>query len=99
MTRPLPQALQTLVGAGALLLGLAAGGRRAQIPSEAGYGGVGPNFLPWVVAVALTAVRRLADLGGAQRRLSRRWTSPRAPRAATGPASSGSRPACCSTRR
>ena len=24
------------------------------IPSAAGYGGVGPNFLPWVVSIALT---------------------------------------------
>lgn len=26
----------------------------SQIPSEAGYAGVGPNFLPWVVSIALT---------------------------------------------
>ena len=32
-------------------LGLAAGALK--IPGEAGYGGVGPNFLPWVVAVVL----------------------------------------------
>ncbi len=25
----------------------------SQIPSEAGYAGVGPNFLPWVVSIAL----------------------------------------------
>jgi putative tricarboxylic transport membrane protein len=24
-----------------------------QIPSDSGYGGVGPNFLPWVCAVVL----------------------------------------------
>ncbi len=44
---------QALVGAGTLLLGglLAAGA--TQISSAAGYGGVGPNFLPWVVGLAL----------------------------------------------
>jgi putative tricarboxylic transport membrane protein len=33
-------------------LGLAAGA--VKIPGEAGYGGAGPNFLPWLVAAALT---------------------------------------------
>jgi len=47
--------LQTLVGAGVLLLGLGLGWGAVSIPSAAGYGGVGPNFLPWLVAVALTA--------------------------------------------
>ena len=44
---------QTLVGAGVVLvaLGLAAGA--LSIPSAAGYGGVGPNFLPWLVALSL----------------------------------------------
>ena len=32
-------------------LGLAAGA--VNIPSAAGYGGVGPNFLPWLVALSL----------------------------------------------
>ena|SRR5659263_68985 len=45
--------LQTLVGVGVVLLavGLAAGA--VSIPSNAGYAGVGPNFLPWLVAAAL----------------------------------------------
>lgn len=44
---------QTLVGVGALLIAaLLAWGAR-DISSEAGYAGVGPNFLPWVVAAAL----------------------------------------------
>ena len=45
---------QTLVGVGVLLtgLGLAFGAR--DISSVAGYGGVGPNFLPWMVSVVLT---------------------------------------------
>ncbi len=48
-----PLFLQTLVGAGVVLvaLGLAAGA--VSIPSNAGYAGVGPNFLPWLVATAL----------------------------------------------
>lgn len=44
---------QTLIGAGVLATGLALGAGAISIPSEAGYGGVGPNFLPWVVAVVL----------------------------------------------
>ena len=46
--------LQTLVGAGVLLLGVGLAAGAVSIPSAAGYGGVGPNFLPWLVAVALT---------------------------------------------
>jgi putative tricarboxylic transport membrane protein len=46
--------LQALVGAGTALLGLGMMGGAAMTPGEAGYGGVGPNFLPWVVSVALT---------------------------------------------
>ena len=44
---------QTLVGVCVLLTGLALGAGAVSIPSEAGYGGVGPNFLPWVVAAVL----------------------------------------------
>lgn len=49
-----PRRLQhTLIGAGALVLaGLLAWGA-AGIPGQAGYAGVGPNFLPWVVACVL----------------------------------------------
>lgn len=44
---------QALVGLGTLIVGgiLAAGA--TQIPSTAGYQGVGPNFLPWVVSGVL----------------------------------------------
>ncbi|MBN9408438.1 MAG: tripartite tricarboxylate transporter TctB family protein [Burkholderiales bacterium] len=44
---------EALVGAGVLAVAalLAAGALR--IPGEAGYGGVGPNFLPWFVAAGL----------------------------------------------
>jgi putative tricarboxylic transport membrane protein len=46
---------QTLIGAGAIVLGLAYAWGATAIPSEAGYGGVGPNFLPWLVALLLGA--------------------------------------------
>jgi putative tricarboxylic transport membrane protein len=59
---------QTLVGAGIVLLGVALGAGAISIPSEAGYGGAGPNFLPWVVAVVLAAcgifIVREARTGG-----------------------------------
>ena len=44
---------QTIVGGGVLLVavGLAVGA--LQIPADSGYGGVGPNFLPWLCAVVL----------------------------------------------
>ena len=44
---------QTLIGAGALAIGVAMAWGASQIPSTAGYSGVGPNFLPWVVSLAL----------------------------------------------
>ena len=46
-------AAQTAVGAGVALLGLGLGLGALAIPSEAGYGGVGPDFLPWLVAGVL----------------------------------------------
>ncbi len=48
-----PSMAQTAVGAGVLLLALALAAGALSIPSAAGYGGVGPNFLPWAVAGAL----------------------------------------------
>ena len=44
---------QLLIGAGSLVGGLALAVGALQIRSDAGYAGVGPNFLPWVVAVGL----------------------------------------------
>jgi len=44
---------QTLVGVGVLLVGVALALGGLSIPSAAGYGGVGPNFLPWLMAGAL----------------------------------------------
>ena len=48
-----PPKAQTLVGAIVALTGLGLAGGALKIPGEAGYGGVGPNFLPWVVALVL----------------------------------------------
>lgn len=49
-----PRALrQTLVGAGTMLLGAFYAWGATGIPGEAGYAGVGPNFLPWLVSVGL----------------------------------------------
>ncbi|MCT9809699.1 tripartite tricarboxylate transporter TctB family protein [Acidovorax sp. Be4] len=45
--------LQTVVGAGVLLVGVALAFGALSIPGNAGYGGVGPNFLPWVCAAVL----------------------------------------------
>jgi putative tricarboxylic transport membrane protein len=45
--------VQTLVGAGVILTGLGLGAGALTIPSAAGYGGVGPNFLPWLVSGVL----------------------------------------------
>jgi putative tricarboxylic transport membrane protein len=47
------RAVQQLVGAAIVLTGLAIGAGAVSIPSAAGYGGVGPNFLPWVIAGVL----------------------------------------------
>ena len=53
MTRPAASNLQTVVACGVMLVGLAMAGGAVSIPSAAGYGGVGPNFLPWLVSIAL----------------------------------------------
>ncbi len=45
--------LQTAVAVGVLLIGLGLAAGAVSISSTAGYGGVGPNFLPWLVATAL----------------------------------------------
>ena len=50
-----PSKLQALIGAGVLLIGLGLAAGAVSIPSAVGYGGVGPNFLPWLVAVSLVA--------------------------------------------
>jgi putative tricarboxylic transport membrane protein len=43
------------VGAGTFALGVLIVAGATSIRSDAGYGGVGPNFLPWVVGLALLA--------------------------------------------
>lgn len=53
MDRASPVLRQSLIGAGVLALAGVFALGATQIPSEAGYSGVGPNFLPWLVAVAL----------------------------------------------
>ena len=50
--RNLPQAL---VGAGTFAAGALFVAGATTIRSDAGYAGVGPNFLPWVVGIALLA--------------------------------------------
>jgi putative tricarboxylic transport membrane protein len=47
------QKRQLAVGFGVVGLALGLGWGAMDIPSDAGYAGVGPNFLPWAVAVAL----------------------------------------------
>jgi putative tricarboxylic transport membrane protein len=47
------RAQQTWIGVAALLIGALLAFGATGISSVAGYAGVGPNFLPWVVAVAL----------------------------------------------
>jgi putative tricarboxylic transport membrane protein len=44
---------QTLIGAGTLLVGAVMAYGAASISSAAGYAGVGPNFLPWLVSIVL----------------------------------------------
>lgn len=62
------QRAQAAVGAGIVGLALALAAGAVSIPGEAGYAGVGPNFLPWVVATALAAcgvlITREALTGG-----------------------------------
>ncbi len=44
---------QLAIDAAALVLAAVMAFGAAQIPAAAGYAGVGPNFMPWVVAAAL----------------------------------------------
>lgn len=55
MQRRAPTLQQALVGAGVLLLAALLAAGAVGISSDAGYSGVGPNFLPWAVAAALAA--------------------------------------------
>jgi putative tricarboxylic transport membrane protein len=53
MHRPAPVLQQTLIGAGVLAIAGVLAFGALSISSEAGYSGVGPNFLPWFVAAVL----------------------------------------------
>jgi putative tricarboxylic transport membrane protein len=57
-----------VVGAAVLLLGAGLAAGAIGIPGNAGYGGVGPNFLPWLVAIGLAVcgvlILREAFTGG-----------------------------------
>jgi putative tricarboxylic transport membrane protein len=53
MDSSVSQRYQTLVGSGVILVAVGLGVGAVGIPSEAGYAGVGPNFLPWLVSLAL----------------------------------------------
>src|SRR4051812_40615550 len=44
---------QSLVGAGVTAVGIALAAGAISIPSAAGYGGIGPNFMPWAIAAVL----------------------------------------------
>ena len=44
---------QSLVAIGVLLMALGLAVGAYHIPADAGYAGIGPNFLPWVVSLAL----------------------------------------------
>ncbi len=59
---------QLLVGVGVLLIGFALAAGAIGIPSAAGYGGVGPNFLPWLISSMLVVcgamIIREARTGG-----------------------------------
>ncbi len=44
---------EVVLAGGVIAIGALLAAGALQIPSAAGYGGVGPNFLPWLVAVAL----------------------------------------------
>jgi putative tricarboxylic transport membrane protein len=75
-----PSMAQAAVGAGVVLIALALAAGAISIPSAAGYGGIGPNFLPWAISGVLalcgvtlvveartTGFRELAPPSGADR--------------------------------
>lgn len=53
MQRAAPVFQQALIAAGVLAVAAVLAVGAVSISSEAGYSGVGPNFLPWAVAAAL----------------------------------------------
>ena len=61
MTRQSFSMLQTVVGVGVLLIGLGLAAGAVSIPSVAGYGGVGLNFLRGLIVLAVLVLPRLAE--------------------------------------
>jgi putative tricarboxylic transport membrane protein len=54
MSNPSPSKLQqTLIGIGVVAVGAGMAFGALSISSASGYAGVGPNFLPWLVAIGL----------------------------------------------
>ena len=51
-----PARAQLLLSLGTLALGAGAAVVTAQLPSEGGYSGIGPNFIPAVISAALVAL-------------------------------------------
>ena len=71
---------QAVVGGAVVLLAMVMGWGASHVPGDAGYGGVGPAFIPWVCAAVLAlcglwliweaktgGYRNAADPGGASR--------------------------------
>jgi len=54
---------QTLIGAGTVALAALLAAGASQIGGEAGYAGVGPAFLPWLVAAVLAVCGVLLIIG------------------------------------
>lgn len=54
----------TLAGVGVLAAGAFMAWGASGIPADAGYAGVGPNFLPWVVSLALVVCGLLLAVQG-----------------------------------
>ena len=57
---------QLAIGVGAVLLAAALAYGAANIPSDAGYAGVGPDFLPWVVSAAMRRAPAIQSVPGAE---------------------------------
>jgi putative tricarboxylic transport membrane protein len=53
MERPASSGPQLAIGIGVLVVAALLAAGAVGLPSEAGYGGVGPNFLPWAMAALL----------------------------------------------
>lgn len=56
---------QTLIGAGTVALAALLAAGASQIGGEAGYAGVGPAFLPWLVSAVLAVCGVLLIIGAA----------------------------------